>query len=627
LIKEVYKELDLYLAEDASGILARNLRVPVQEVRAALGDIHLASVRKVIAGNPKKQDGAPYQPAFVQRVWNALLRAAQSSELLPVLEARRAEGDQAPDSETKEQTKARKKRHEDLARCICQGGVATLTGRLRGRVRYAQARNTPFQGLAADGAALALFRLVKEGFKVVGFVHDETLVELPDEGGYVSEDKVRRVEQIKREAMAGVLGCNLPVSVESSLSTCWSKAAKLIVKDGKVYPWSPPQEDRAEGSQMANLAKAEVVPAPAAVVVEASPKPAALDPASLSHEEYVAKALRMAPKDRQDEARARAVQAHRCEVARAAAGADETISTGADVPAVVEVKSEAVPAAGVEDQRLLSLRPAFRLASPLTEMYHGDCRQVLVSFPDGIADLVVTDPPYNIGLLYPGRYDDSQEDKVFLGSMEESLRQVYRVLKPTGSLFLFMGVRLQAEVLVLCKRIGFHFRNTVVWHYTFGPAQKGKFTPSYTPIHYLTKHAERFTFNADRVRVPSARQLKYNDKRANGTGKVPDDVWVLLPREQAPDHFQPDSDVWLESRVCGTFKERVGHVTQLPLALVERMVQVASNPGELVLDPYAGTGTVLVAARQLGRRSIGIELCDQTLALAQRRLETDRPPL
>jgi site-specific DNA-methyltransferase (adenine-specific) len=72
--------------------------------------------------------------------------------------------------------------------------------------------------------------------------------------------------------------------------------------------------------------------------------------------------------------------------------------------------------------------------------------------------------------------------------------------------------------------------------------------------------------------------------------------------------------------VCGTFKERVGHVTQLPLALVERIVKVASNPGDLVLDPMCGTGTVLAASRRLGRGSIGIELSDETASLAQERL-------
>jgi hypothetical protein len=122
---------------------------------------------------------------------------------------------------------------------VCQAGVATLTGRIRGRVKYSQARNTPFQGLASDGAALALFKLVKEGFKVVGFIHDESLVELRDEGGYVSEAKVNRVREIMCRAMESVLVGGIPVDCEAALSTCWSKGAKLIVRNGKVFPWEP----------------------------------------------------------------------------------------------------------------------------------------------------------------------------------------------------------------------------------------------------------------------------------------------------------------------------------------------------------------------------------------------------
>jgi DNA polymerase I-like protein with 3'-5' exonuclease and polymerase domains len=123
-----------------------------------------------------------------------------------------------------------------LAACVCHAGVATLTGRLRGRVRYSQARNTPFQGLAADGAALALFALVKEGFRVVGFVHDEILVELPDEGGFVTEEKVRRVEEIMCRCMAEVLVGGIPVGCETTLSQRWNKKAKLTRREGKVYP-------------------------------------------------------------------------------------------------------------------------------------------------------------------------------------------------------------------------------------------------------------------------------------------------------------------------------------------------------------------------------------------------------
>ncbi len=265
-------------------------------------------------------------------------------------------------------------------------------------------------------------------------------------------------------------------------------------------------------------------------------------------------------------------------------------------------------------------QPVYSLPGPAsTELFQGDCRGLLAKLPSESVDLVVSDPPYNIGINYGTHYYDQQPSEQFLEMLETVMREVHRVLTSTGSLFLFMGANLQAEVLLLLKKLGFHYRTTIVWHYTFGVAQQGNFTPSYVPIHYMTKNSRQFTFNAAAVRVPSARSLKYSDKRASPKGKLPNNVWILDPAEEAK-AFQPDADAWLFSRVCGTFKERTGHVTQLPLALIERIVTVASNPGDLVLDPFAGTGTTLVAARRLGRRSVGVELSEQTALIAKQRL-------
>jgi hypothetical protein len=211
--------LTLYLAEDAHAILARNLHTSVEAVRLALDDIHLSSVRKVLEGEPRKKDGTPYKATFVTGVWEALAHMNKNPELKEALE--------------KQQSGA------ELAAKVCHAGVATLTGRIRGRVRYSQARNTPFQGLAADGAALALFELVREGFRIVGFVHDEILVELPDEGGYVSEAKVRRVEEVMCRSMEQVLVGGIPVACEAALSRRWDKKAKLVVRDDKVFPYEP----------------------------------------------------------------------------------------------------------------------------------------------------------------------------------------------------------------------------------------------------------------------------------------------------------------------------------------------------------------------------------------------------
>jgi DNA polymerase I-like protein with 3'-5' exonuclease and polymerase domains len=219
-LRKVYQELDLYLAEDGAAIVARNLRAPLSQVRRALGDLHLSCIDNVLAGNPVKRDGTSYKEFFVDRIWADLAALNHDPELKEALEERRPS--------------------QALARKVCQAGVTTLTGRIRGGVRYTQARNTPFQGLAADGAALALFGLVQEGFRVVAFVHDEVLVELPDEGGYVSAEKVRRVEEIMCREMEKVLVGGIPAAVESKLARRWCKKAGLVIKDGKAFP-DPPE--------------------------------------------------------------------------------------------------------------------------------------------------------------------------------------------------------------------------------------------------------------------------------------------------------------------------------------------------------------------------------------------------
>ena len=174
------------------------------------------------------------------------------------------------------------------------------------------------------------------------------------------------------------------------------------------------------------------------------------------------------------------------------------------------------------------------------------------------------------------------------------------------------------------RRIGFNLRNWIIWHYTFGQQPKHKFARSHTHILYFTKSEKDFTFNADAVRVKSARQLIYNDPRANKKGKLPDDTWFLRPQEaqeQSP-LFGDTADVWAESRVCGTFKEREGwHGCQMPLAVLNRIIRCASNPGDVVLDPFNGSGTTVLSAALLGRKYVGLELNQEYVELARRRLE------
>jgi len=117
--------------------------------------------------------------------------------------------------------------------------VPTITGRIRGGVSYTSERNTQFQGLASDGAKIALTNLAFGGERVIGFIHDEILIELPDEGGFVSRDVVETVVATIRRGMEEVT-YGVPVRCDYTLSTHWSKRAELIEKDDRIYAWSPP---------------------------------------------------------------------------------------------------------------------------------------------------------------------------------------------------------------------------------------------------------------------------------------------------------------------------------------------------------------------------------------------------
>ncbi len=271
-----------------------------------------------------------------------------------------------------------------------------------------------------------------------------------------------------------------------------------------------------------------------------------------------------------------------------------------------------------------SIRPSlYNHGMPDTNrIIQGDSIQVLNDGPEEWVDLVFADPPFNIGYLYHG-YNDQLKCEDYLNFSRQWMKAVHRALMPTGSFYLAIGDDYAADLNVIARReIGFHLRNWIIWHYTFGQQPRNKFARSHTHILYFTKDETEFTFNPDSIRVASARQTTYADARANPKGKLPDDVWFLRPQEAPEPHFAPEGDTWNVSRVCGTFKEREGwHGCQMPIGVLDRIIRASSDSGDVVLDPFNGSGTTVVAAALLGRKYVGIDQSEEYVGYAKKRLE------
>jgi site-specific DNA-methyltransferase (adenine-specific) len=235
-----------------------------------------------------------------------------------------------------------------------------------------------------------------------------------------------------------------------------------------------------------------------------------------------------------------------------------------------------------------------------------DCIKWMKDQPAGSVDLVFADPPFNIGFAYD-LYHDNRKYREYYEWTGQWMAEAERLLKSTGSFWIAIGTEYAAEVRMLGRELGLTLRNWIPWYYTFGQNAKAKFARSHTHLFYFVKDPKVFTFNDAAVRTFSDRQRVYNDRRANKAGKIPDDVWMEF------------------SRLCGTFGEREGwHPCQMPEPVLARIVRVSSNVGELVFDPFGGSGTTLVAAKRSGRRYLGTEMSANYVENIEARLADTR---
>jgi site-specific DNA-methyltransferase (adenine-specific) len=246
---------------------------------------------------------------------------------------------------------------------------------------------------------------------------------------------------------------------------------------------------------------------------------------------------------------------------------------------------------------------------PIDKIIVGDCVKVLRGIPDNSVDVCFADPPFNLRKRYR-KYDDRKEQKEYLDWCKHWICELVRVTKPTGSIFVHNLPKWLTHYAAILDRLA-HFRHWVAWDAMSAPLGK-TLMPAHYGILFYTKSPKGFKFHE--IRAPHKRCRLCDGFLKDYGGKV----------DQRHAFGQLVSDVWTDIHRLRHRKRRDEHPCQLPIHLLERVILMSTDPGDVVLDPFLGTGTTAIAAKQLGRHFIGIEM-DRTYArIAREKVQSAR---
>lgn len=269
----------------------------------------------------------------------------------------------------------------------------------------------------------------------------------------------------------------------------------------------------------------------------------------------------------------------------------------------------------------MELRYETTEADTFYRAYLGDALNMDEVVSDDQVDLVVTSPPYNIGK----EYEEVMEVNDYLDFMRQWMQNAERKLSEDGSFWLNIGFRKESDgrqyvpweydiYPIIRDEMNISLVQQVVWHYKAGVNCRHRFSPRKETWLYCVSDLDNYTFNLDDVRVPAKypNQKKDGELKVNPNGKNPGDVWDIPKVTSGKGRASP---------------ERTDHPAQYPEEVIERVIKTSTDPGDVILDPFLGSGTTAKVARDLGRSCIGIELDDEYMdEIIQNRVFKDYEP-
>ena len=248
-------------------------------------------------------------------------------------------------------------------------------------------------------------------------------------------------------------------------------------------------------------------------------------------------------------------------------------------------------------------------------LYAGDGLDLLSSIPSGSVKLIVSSPPYNLGKIYERNQKMSLDQ--WVNWQRLIIQESIRVMHPSGSICWQVGhyvkdgivTPLDCVLYPVFQELGLVMRNRIVWTFNHGLHCQNRFSGRHETIMWWTRPGKDYTFNLDAVRVP---QLYPNKKHFKGPkkGQLSGNLLGKSP-----------GDVWSIPNVKANHVEKTTHPCQFPVQLVERLILALTNPGDLVVDPFIGSGSTAVASLMHGRRCAGADIHDEYIQIARNRLE------
>ncbi|NPV87162.1 MAG: site-specific DNA-methyltransferase [Anaerolineae bacterium] len=246
------------------------------------------------------------------------------------------------------------------------------------------------------------------------------------------------------------------------------------------------------------------------------------------------------------------------------------------------------------------------LAEYLDSIINGDCLDILARIEDNSVDVCFADPPFNLEKKYT-TYNDQKPVEEYLNWCRQWLRELVRITKPSGSIFVHNIPKWLTYYASILNEIA-HFRHWIAWDAMSNPLGK-TLLPAHYGILFYTKELKGYKFYE--VRAPHKRCRVCNSYLKDYGGK----------KDQMHPFGALVSDVWTDIHRIRHNVRRDEHPCQLPVPLLERIVLMSTDPGDIILDPFLGTGTTAIAAKALGRHFVGIDLDAEYVKMATEKLQ------